>query len=124
MSDPKKHSDTLDRLLADLRAETPAPTPELLARIVTDARMVQPRRQPGALARLRAVFSAALEGTGGWQGMGALAASALFGVWLGAGSGLPISVTAAEITLGAQPAVLEADTDSADDPFAIYLAEG
>ena len=68
------------------RAETAAPSTELMARVLSDAHAVQdglmpsPDKGMARLAGLRRAFRA----VGGWPAMAGLASATVAGVWIGA----------------------------------------
>lgn len=75
----------LEAFFAAAQREAPAPSPELLARVLAQAEAEQarfapprPRQMPrlGLAARLR-------QGLGGWPALAGLAAAGLAGVWIG-----------------------------------------
>jgi hypothetical protein len=77
----------LDDLLAGARSCDPAPSPQLMARVLADAMAAQPRadrhapvraaaRRPGLWARISAVF-------GGGVGLAGAACGMAAGVWIG-----------------------------------------
>ena len=77
--------DALDVLFAEARAQAPAPSGDLMARILRDAETetrarAAPRPAPpprtGWLGRLS-------DALGGWPALGGLAASTVLGLWLG-----------------------------------------
>ena len=84
----------LDRLLAEARDLEPGPSDAFLNRVLADAATAAPPAMaPERQTRPRTGGLAALLGSiGGWQGVAAVAASALIGIGLGYGGtelGLP-----------------------------------
>lgn len=77
--------DDLDGLFAEARADSPAPSPALMARILADAAAVQPR--PAAAPPRRAVprfgLGAVLAALGGFGSLAGLASAAVAGLWIG-----------------------------------------
>ncbi|MEO0387688.1 MAG: hypothetical protein AAF281_09175 [Pseudomonadota bacterium] len=99
-----------------LRRTAPRPSDALYARVLADAAMVQGQaRQPGLGARLAAAWRTIGPAFGGWQGAGAVAASAVLGIMVGYSA-------ADEATLWyAGAAVYEGGLD---DPLALLPVEG
>lgn len=98
MADSDRTTHDLDRLLADARARPAAPAPELTARVLADAALVQAelRRRPATpAARPAGPWRQLAEALGGWPGLGGLAMAGAAGVWLGFAppGGLPDPVT-------------------------------
>jgi Flp pilus assembly protein TadB len=88
MTDDATHDDTIEAVLAAAaRSKAPAPSAELMARVLADAEATQAgfdrfdrqAERPKAHAGLRAVIA----GFGGWPAMAGLTAAGLAGVWLG-----------------------------------------
>jgi hypothetical protein len=81
MTDPKMTK--LDDLFAECRAETPAPSDALMARVLGDAQALQPDA-PGLAAPApvpeRLTFWDML---GGWPALSGIAAAGVVGVWFG-----------------------------------------
>ncbi len=83
--DPRSEEGPLGPFFAAARAAAPAPDPALIAAILADAEVAMPRPP----SRNRSVLAPVLEMLGGWQGAGAVAASALIGFGIGlSGNGL------------------------------------
>lgn len=80
MSDPKY--DDLDDLFADVRKVPVAPSDALMARVLGDAAMAQPknaskrRPEPNIWMRM-------MDAIGGWPSVGSLAAATVAGIWVG-----------------------------------------
>jgi len=76
------NDDMLEDLFADARGLTPAPSDDLMARVIADADAAQPRAtaasapQPGLWARM-------MDAIGGWPAVSGLAAATIAGVWVG-----------------------------------------
>jgi len=78
--------EALDALLAEARALQSPPAPDLVARILADARAADLARHPpraarrtSALTGLRGLIAA----LGGWPALGGLSAATLAGLWIG-----------------------------------------
>ncbi len=118
-SDKRNPSGSDDQFFEDafaaIREATPTPSPDLMARVLADAAAVQAAgRKPGLRDWVRKRLDELASVLGGWQGAGALAASALLGVWIGY-SGIGAT------TLWTGDLQLEA---ADEDPFAAFLLEG
>ena len=84
MSDDPKDMDDLDARFAALRAETPPPSQDFLARVLADAAEAMPDRPtPSAPAAPDGWLAGLFDGLGGWRGGMALTASALVGIVVG-----------------------------------------
>jgi hypothetical protein len=76
------NDDMLDDLFAQARETAPAPSDDLMARVLADAGMAQPVAgapdvvRPGLGARL-------LDMIGGWPAVSGLAAATVAGIWVG-----------------------------------------
>lgn len=111
----------LDDLLAAARADRPEPSAALMARVLDDARRLQPamplppRRapvRPGLLARLSYAF-------GGAGALAGMAAAMLAGVWVGVAQPAPFTT----LTAALWPA--EAlSVELIPDPAALWEPEG
>ncbi len=75
--------DDLDRMLTRLGAEVPAPSDDLMARIMADAEALRPI--PGALiaGEPEGFFESFLSLLGGWKGAGGLVSAGIIGLWIG-----------------------------------------
>lgn len=73
----------LDQLFAKARQTRPDLPDDLAVRIVTDAEKVRLDRLKPAASSRRSVWARMLDGIGGWQSMGGLAAASAAGVWIG-----------------------------------------
>ena len=78
----KAEETALDDFFSAARASRPAPGPDLIGRILTDAQSVSPAPATGFWARLKS----GLEPVGGLAGLTGLTACAIFGISLGYGS--------------------------------------
>ncbi|WP_080457873.1 hypothetical protein [Roseovarius sp. A-2] len=89
MSDKEQTNGGLDAFFEAARAQAPAPSPDLLARVLADADATRqahstvglvhvhtPAPRPGIAARLYRLL-------GGWPAMAGLATAALTGIWIG-----------------------------------------
>lgn len=87
MNDKDKQPEAaLERLFAAARAEAPAPSPELMARVLAAAELEQAQmiRVRQAVPEPRAGFWAHVrQGLGGYPALAGLAAAGLAGVWIG-----------------------------------------
>ncbi len=81
MSDPKMTD--LDDLFAAGRAETPAPSEALMARIRADGQALQPEAQGLAVAARAPEKVSFWDMLGGWPALSGVAAAGVAGVWLG-----------------------------------------
>lgn len=85
MTDDKDDDATLTPFFDASRAQAPAPSADLMARVLADARAEQPttaapvRPARPARGRLATVFDA----LGGWPAMAGLTAATVAGVWIG-----------------------------------------
>lgn len=87
MKNKERMGESLDAFFEAVRRETPAPSSDLLARVLTEAEALQAARaratsvsRPGMAARLYHLL-------GGWPVVAGLVSAALTGIWIG--SGLP-----------------------------------
>ncbi len=80
MTNPNE--DMLDDIFAQARAATPAPSDDLMARVLTDAEDVQPGNLLGAAQR-PSLWSRMSDAIGGWPAVSGLAAATVAGVWVG-----------------------------------------
>ena len=73
-----------DALMKDLAADAPAPSDDLMARILQDAEDLRP--VPGALVeaqKAQSPWGALLGLIGGWAGAGGLVTAGIVGLWVG-----------------------------------------
>lgn len=76
------NDDMLDGLFAQARRETPAPSDDLMARVLADASAMQPR--PAAVPTPQmGLWGRMLDVVGGWPAVSGLAAATVAGIWLG-----------------------------------------
>ncbi|MDX1742106.1 MAG: hypothetical protein R3186_00715, partial [Ruegeria sp.] len=73
----------LDQLFAKARQTRTDLPDDLAVRIVTDAEKVRLDRLKPAASSRRSVWARMLDGIGGWQSKGGLAAASAAGVWIG-----------------------------------------
>ncbi len=86
----KFEDDMLDDLFAAARTDSRAtPSPDLLARVLTEAEGLQAGFQtaPEALPERRGVLSSLLAALGGWPSLGGVAMAGMAGVWIGVAAG-------------------------------------
>lgn len=107
-----KDMDALDDLFAQARADQPAPSDALLARIAADAVTWQPDPAPAPRRSLLAEF---FETLGGWPALGGLATATVAGVYLGFVQPELLSTT------GAAPAATETTGEDLADAFSFGL---
>ena len=72
----------LERFFEAARAESPAPSQDLMARILTDAGT---QDQAATLRAPGGVLLGFFEAIGGWAGAGGMATASVLGLWLGTG---------------------------------------
>ena len=76
------NDDMLDDLFATARQAAPAPSADLMARVLADAAAVQP--QPATTtAAVPGLWSRMLDAIGGWPAVSGLAAATVAGIWVG-----------------------------------------
>ena len=74
----------LDKLLSTMGRDVPAPSDDLMARVLADAETHRP--VPGATvaaADQTGLFDGLLTWFGGWKGAGGLVTAGLIGLWIG-----------------------------------------
>lgn len=72
----------LDQILAQMAKESPAPSDDLMARVLADAEELRP--VPGARIESRDSFlGSILSVLGGWAGAGGLVTAGVVGLWIG-----------------------------------------
>lgn len=85
-TDMQRDEERLEALFAAARANPPAPSEALMARVLADAEVERPRDRRAlpaarrALAPRRAGWLGAL---GGWRGLGGLVTATVAGLWVG-----------------------------------------
>lgn len=95
------------------RAARPQPSPDLMARVLSDAqaalrgtagpeasRRARPSRRRSRLSWLRTRGRQAIAALGGWGGLGGLSAAALSGLWIGFAAPAPVATVMAEVMAG------------------------
>ncbi len=112
MTNPNENM--LDDLFAQARATAPAPSDDLMARVLADADAMLPG-QPAAVAPQMGLWARLLDMIGGWPSVSGLAAATVAGVWVGVappstvedltatmiGDEVSISLFSADLMLGA-----------------------
>jgi hypothetical protein len=87
MSGKQRRDDGLDGFFEAARGYAPAPSPDLLARVLADAEATQqagPGTEPAGVPATPDGFVARLYRLlGGWPAMAGLATAALTGIWIG-----------------------------------------
>ena len=72
----------LDGLFAQARNEAPAPSDDLMARILSDAAAVQPK-QTAPIAAAPGLWVRMMDMIGGWPAVSGMAAATIAGIWVG-----------------------------------------
>lgn len=79
--------DDLEQMFATARKAPPEPSPDFLARVLSDAQALQSAAAPLAVHPERkgvlAMLGAAVGAIGGWPAMAGLASAAVTGLWIG-----------------------------------------
>ena len=104
--------ETLEALFAEARALRPAPSADLMSRLLADAERDRPRpvaTRPSARGAWREWIAA----LGGWPAMGGLVAATVTGVWIGAAP--PPELSSLLPSLWGEPVSVTVEAD--EDPL-------
>jgi hypothetical protein len=84
MTDHDRTETEIDAMFASARSLDPVPGDDLMARILADARRMQPAPQPVVVAsRRRSFWQELVAAIGGWPALGGMAAATMAGLWIG-----------------------------------------
>ena len=83
MTDADEREAALEPFFAAARADAPAPSPELMARVLEAAGAEQARIATPAPVPRAGLWARIRQGLGGWPAVAGLAAAGLAGVWIG-----------------------------------------
>lgn len=96
MTDEFNQGGGLEAAFDAARSSQPAPSADLMARVLADAQAVQAEQRMAPSARApRGVLQQFLEAMGGWPAVAGLSAAGVAGVWLGLGPMAGVSDTVA-----------------------------
>ena len=118
----------LDQLFEVARQNTPEPSSDFLARVLSDAEAMQPAPVglvtaiPAKRGFFAEMFAGLSDAIGGWPAFAGLATAAVTGVWIGISPPQSLSAPLASV-LGVDEAIFSETFDSGDG-FDFTLFEG
>lgn len=114
----KSDDEMIDAMFSEARAQSPAVSDDLIARVLADAAAARPDR---VVAQKQGVWVSILDLIGGWPSVGGLAMAGVAGIWVGVAP--PTSVSSWTADLIGSPVSIDLLGDN-NDYFSESLIDG